>query len=129
MSELQRINIVCIEFCGSLASLVVSHIDFRMDVEGFEVDADAVQVLVGVGELRPEETDGPGELHPEHEQGQSGKRAVDGVIARHPDLRVDIEELQHLHGDTREDARHDGTRQAHLRIRHIDIEHDEKYRQ
>lgn len=100
-----------------------------MYVEGFKVDADAVQVLVGIGELGAKEADSPRELYPEHEQGQRCKRAVDGVIARHPDLRVDIEQLQHLHGDTCEDARHDGTRQAHLRIRHIDIEHDEKYRQ
>ena len=100
-----------------------------MDVERFEVEAEAVQVLVGVGELRAKEADGPRELYPEHEQGQGCKGAVDGVVARHPYLRVDVEQLQHLHGDTREDARDDGARQAHLRVRHIDVEHDEEQRQ
>ena len=76
----------------------------------FQIDTKAVQVLVRICQLRPEQTDGPRYLYPKHEERQSGKRSVDGIIARHPQLRMDIEHLQHLHGDTRQDARDDGTR-------------------
>ena len=113
---------------GGFAEFVVGHVDLGVDVDGLEVDAEAVEVLIGVGELGAEEADGPRDLYPEHEQGQGGKGAVDGVIARHPDLGVDVEQLEEVHGSAREDAGDDGARPLDLRIGHIDEEKHEEQR-
>ena len=113
---------------GGIAELVIGHVDLGVDVDGLEVDAEAVEVLIGVGELGAEEADGPRDLYPEHEQGQGGKGAVDGVIAGHPDLRVDVEQLEEVHGSACEDAWDDGARPLDLRIGHIDEEQHEEQR-
>ena len=92
-----------------------------MNLDIFKIEADAVQILIGVSELRAKETDGPRNLNPEHEQRQGRKRTVDGVVARHPYLRVDISNLQQVHRNTRKYTWYDGTREADLCIGHINI--------
>ena len=52
---------------GGFAEFVVGHVDLGVDVDGLEVDAEAVEVLIGVGELGAEEADGPRDLRPQHE--------------------------------------------------------------
>lgn len=74
------------------------------EVFGLSLESVVVHVLIGVAQLRTEQAYQPRYLHPEHEQRQSGKRTVDGVVAAHPNLRVDVEELQTLHGYTGEYA-------------------------
>ena len=100
-----------------------------MNIQHLEMNTDTVHVLIRIGELCAEETDGPRHLNPQHEEWQGGKGAVDGVVARHPHLGVDIDYLQDLHAHTREDARNDGTRGLYLRVGHVDIKSDEEQRQ
>ena len=99
-----------------------------MNIDRLKVDADAIHILIGIGKLGTKQTDGPRYLHPKHEQRQSGKRTIDGVITCHPNLRVNIGNLQHLHGDTCKDGRHDGTRRTNLSIGHVNIK-NEKYKE
>ena len=79
-----------------------------------EIDTYTIHILIGIGKLRTKQTDGPRNLYPQHEQRQCGKRSVDGVIARYPNLRVDIEQLQQLHGYTCQYARDDGTLELYI---------------
>ena len=87
-----------------------------------------VQVLVGVAQLGTKQADGPRNLHPQHEQRQRREGAVDGVIAGQEYLRIDIDILQNLHGDTRQDARYDGAGRPDARVGHEDVEHHEECR-
>lgn len=92
------------------------------DVARVLVETEVADVLAGVGELRSEEADGPRHLHPEQEQRQGGKAAVDGVVARHPHLSADVEVLEELVGRPGQDARDERMAQLHLRIGHEDVE-------
>ena len=99
-----------------------------MHVDIIEIDTKTIHILIGKRELSTKQTDGPRYLQPQHKQRQSGKRTVDGVVARNPNLRVDIEQLQQLHGNTREDAWNNRTLKLHIGIRHGDIQPDEQQR-
>ena len=103
--------------------------DIRMEVGLLDVDAHTLQVLVRKRQLGTKQTDGPRNLYPQHEQRQGGKRAVDGVVARHPYLRMDVEQLQPLDARTGNDARHDGTAPLHVGVGHRDIQADKEQRQ
>ena len=98
------------------------------EVFGLSLERIIVHVLAGVAQLRTEQAYQPRYLHPEHEQRQSGKRTVDGVVAAHPNLRVDVEELQTLHGYTGENAGHNGATHLHLCVGHEEVERNEHAR-
>ena len=98
------------------------------DVVRLGTEGKLLEVLAGVGELGSEEADGPRQLHPEHEQRQGSKRAVDGVVAGEEDLAIDVEILQQLHGHTSEDAWHDGILQLHTGVGEEHVEGDEHSR-
>ena len=98
------------------------------EVFGLSLESVVVHVLIGVAQLRTEQAYQPRYLHPEHEQRQSGKRTVDGVVAAHPNLRVDVEELQTLHGYTGEYAGHNGATHLHLCVGHEEVERNEHAR-
>ena len=98
------------------------------DVVGLGQESKLLEILVGIAQLGSEKADGPRELHPKHEQRKRGKRAVNGVIAREKYLSLDIEQLQHLHRHTRQDAGHNGILQAHPRVGHQHVEPDEHTR-
>ena len=63
-----------------------------------------VEVLIGVTQFGTKEADGPRDLYPQHEQRQGGKWTVDGIVAGEEYLRMDIEYLQSLHGETCQNA-------------------------
>ena len=92
------------------------------DVARVLVEAEAVDVLPRIGQLGAEEADGPRYLQPEQQQGEGGKTTVDGVVARHPQLAADVEELEGLIGGTCQDARDEGVPEVHLGVGHEDVE-------
>jgi len=47
-------------------------------------------VLDCKGNLRTEKNDHPADIKPDKEEGKGGKTAVDGIVFRHPDLKVDV---------------------------------------
>ena len=84
-----------------------------------------VEVLDDVRQLCADEDDDPGELYPQHEERKSCKRSVDGVVARHPHLRMDIEILQHLHAQCGNEGRDKCIAPSHSRVGHECVQHGE----
>ena len=91
------------------------------DVARILIEAEVADVLPRIGQLGAEEADGPRYLKPEEEQGEGGETTVDGVVARHPQLAADVEELEGLIGGTRQNARDEGVPEVHLRVGHEDV--------
>ena len=70
--------------------------DERVAIASAQLVADAlegigVQALVGIAELCSEQTNVPGNLHPQHEQGYGCKRTVDGVVCAQLNLIVNVQ--------------------------------------
>ena len=95
------------------------------EVGGVGAESKVLEVLIGVTEISTKETNNPRYLHPQQEERQGGKRAVDGVVTRHPYLRMDVGKLKTLHSTACQDARYYGAAEIHLRVWHEDVKEDE----
>lgn len=83
--------------------------DERVTITSAQLVADTlegigVQALVGIAELRPEQTDAPRYLQPQHEQRYCGERTVNGVVSTQLYLVVNVYPLNNHEHCSRQDA-------------------------
>ncbi len=72
-----------------------------------------LEMLQGVGELRPKQHDDPAQVHPDQKQRQLREAAVDGVVLVHAHLVVDVSPLGRLPDRARQHAPHQGRKEPH----------------
>ena len=94
----------------------------RSGGSGLPATGEKPDVLVHIAETGAEQADIPRNLTPQHEQGQRGKRAIDSIITRYPQLEMNVDVLHHLKGNAGRNTAYQGTLKPHLSIGHENVE-------
>ena len=87
-----------------------------------EILADRTQVLGGISHFQAKQDDHPGEIDPDHQDRQSGHGAVNRIIARHSNLKVQISPLADLPECATKNAANQSRTRADFDIRHKEVE-------
>lgn len=99
-----------VERCGGLCLQGVRHdgeseerLFFGREEVGVWGEDGVPCLFVGAGEVAAGKEEEPADLQPQDEEGDGGKAAIEGVVSDDAHLEFEIEALQALVGDARED--------------------------